>query len=442
MDATRDMKIALETKGHVGLDPQMFKPGDIPLSSEGFFRMDMTDDKTDDQETFFILPPKYARACLFPFYRATSRCLAYPYEENVKNRKDRQGPTIRFLKDSWQEDSQRTAREAVIMRLGSDVPGLETETQEWSEGLFPKSKRLKCKIACHRLVLNIVARDLSTFTWCKVLLSCIADAVEGAQQAYKASILHHDLSASNIMIVKDKDTKQWRGVLIDWDMCLLWRRHRGEPRSGRTGTWAFISAQILQNQGPTITHTLWDDIESAFWVFIYEALLYLKHDKHPLLLSKRMHFLFSDNTFIGPGLVVDGREKVNVLTQCLHDQSDWGLTQFEKLGVNELLDRLGKVFVQRYLKNSNPSVNLDDPDQTWFSDCLREAATKMQPLCITTMGLKSPTNDSNLPDDPEAWESVMLTDSNVDYFRMPLGGDPDKSTNVERTDASSEPDNE
>ncbi|KAF8805949.1 hypothetical protein BYT27DRAFT_7103389, partial [Phlegmacium glaucopus] len=163
------------------------------------------------------------------------------------------------------------------MRFGGDVPGLEAETQEWIEELSSKSKYLKCKMVCHHLILNTVARDLSTFTWCKVLLSCIADAVEGAQQAYKAGILHHDLSAGNIMIVKDKETQEWRGILIDWDMCFLWRKHGGEPRSGRTGTWAFISLQILQNEGPTVTHTLWDDIESAFWVFIYEALLYLKH---------------------------------------------------------------------------------------------------------------------------------------------------------------------
>ncbi|KAF8811763.1 hypothetical protein BYT27DRAFT_7133745, partial [Phlegmacium glaucopus] len=51
----------------------------------------------------------------------------------------------------------------------------------------------------------------STFTWCKVLLSCIADAVEGAQQAYKDGILHRDLSAGNIMIVKDKETQECGG---------------------------------------------------------------------------------------------------------------------------------------------------------------------------------------------------------------------------------------
>ena len=104
------------------------------------------------------------------------------------------------------------------------------------------------------IVLDTVARDLSTFSWCKVLLSCIADAVEGAfficlfffslailtvfisalQQAYNVGILHCDLSAGNIMIVKDKETKEWRGLLIDWDMSILWEKHEGKARKGQT----------------------------------------------------------------------------------------------------------------------------------------------------------------------------------------------------------------
>ncbi|KAF8799979.1 hypothetical protein BYT27DRAFT_6846983 [Phlegmacium glaucopus] len=200
------------------------------------------------------------------------------------------------------------------------------------------------------------------------VLSCIADAVEGAQQSYKAGILHHDLNAGNIMIVKDKETQEWRGILIDWDMCLLWRKHGGEPRSGRTGTWAFISLQILQNECPTVRHTLWDDIESAFWVFIYEALLYLKHAKYPGPLYHKMQTIFSHKPYLPDGSVVGGDGKMSVLTHCSVGRSNGFLTQFEKLGVNKLLGQLGKVFNHRYdVSESEPSFNLDE---TWFSDRL------------------------------------------------------------------------
>jgi hypothetical protein len=237
-----------------------FKRGETPLSFEGFLRIKVEDDEQKRTDNFFIPPPRYQRASLFPFCRATRRSLACSYEKNVKK------PTMCFLKDSWHEESLRTDREADIyrtlkrervkhvasMRLGGDVDGMETQTQDWVKDLSSKSHHLQGKMVCHRIVLDTVARDLSTFTWCKVLLSCIADAVEGvclfhvfsrkfltmfllaAQQAYSVGILHRDLSAGNIMIVKNKETKEWRGLLIDWDMCLLWKKDGCRPRSGRT----------------------------------------------------------------------------------------------------------------------------------------------------------------------------------------------------------------
>jgi hypothetical protein len=45
--------------------------------------------------------------------------------------------------------------------------------------IFTKFDDLKGKMVCHCIILDTVACDLSTFTWCKVLLSCIAGVVEG-----------------------------------------------------------------------------------------------------------------------------------------------------------------------------------------------------------------------------------------------------------------------
>ena len=72
-------------------------------------------------------------------------------------------------------------------------------------------------------------------------LGILTVLLSAAQQAYKVGILHRDLSAGNIMIVKDKETKEWRGLLIDWDMCLLWRKDRCRPRSGRTVSYNISS---------------------------------------------------------------------------------------------------------------------------------------------------------------------------------------------------------
>jgi hypothetical protein len=119
-----------------------FKRGDDPISFEGFLRMEVTDDETD--ASLFIPPPKFGHACLNPIYCPTRRCLACPYKETVKK------PTMCFLKDSWQEILPRTSRKAILYRmlkeesvehvvnmlLGSDVCGLETETQRWVAELF------------------------------------------------------------------------------------------------------------------------------------------------------------------------------------------------------------------------------------------------------------------------------------------------------------------
>ncbi|KAF8805939.1 hypothetical protein BYT27DRAFT_7339513, partial [Phlegmacium glaucopus] len=67
-----------------------FTHDDNLLSFEGFFRIYVTDDKTNKRIPFFIPPLKYSRACLFPFCRATRRCLAYPDpdKETVENQED------------------------------------------------------------------------------------------------------------------------------------------------------------------------------------------------------------------------------------------------------------------------------------------------------------------------------------------------------------------
>lgn len=123
------------------------------------------------------------------------------------------------LPDSEKGECQARAS----MPLGG-ISSLETETQKWVTELSPESKRLKGKMVCHRINLDTVARDLSTFTSAKF---CIADTVEGryfirsfsleilmvlpaAQNAYKVGILHRNLSAGNIMIIKDKRQRNAR----------------------------------------------------------------------------------------------------------------------------------------------------------------------------------------------------------------------------------------
>ncbi|KAF9478065.1 hypothetical protein BDN70DRAFT_944470, partial [Pholiota conissans] len=242
------------------------------LTGDDCFHIVVKDSVSGVEETFVVPPPRYVHGCLMPFKRGTKRSLACLYLG------DKTPGAMFFIKDSWQEESSRTVREADIyrklkaasaqyvasMRLGGDVNHMVTVSQDWLDVKFRR-------MVCHRLVLETVAESLSTFTWCKILLSCIADAVEGTK-VILTGILHRDLSAGNIMIVRNMKTKEWNGVLINWDMCILWQEQKGKARSGRIGTRPFISTNILTNQNPS--HSLCDDIESAFWVLLYHALLY------------------------------------------------------------------------------------------------------------------------------------------------------------------------
>jgi hypothetical protein len=176
-------------------------------------------------------------------------------------------------------------------------------------------------------------------------------------------------------------------------------------------------------------------MESAFWVLLYEVLLYLKHTMDPFVLYEQIQLIFSKNTRLQDGSVVGGREKLNVLRACSVDESDW-VVNLEKPGVNEFLNEVGKVFHRRYRKVKDLRFNLDDPDDPWFRNHLRDAASKMEPHCITPTGLKSPTNDSNPPDDPKEWEPASVNDSKIDYYLMPLAGNPENSTNVQRRQES------
>ncbi|KAF8180087.1 hypothetical protein BJ912DRAFT_635392 [Pholiota molesta] len=320
MDQTYN-QIALETAGHslVGMHPVKFVDESLPWNTstpEAYKEKAATKSRLTRLRLVPCKPGKFESMMNTPF-------------------------------NSYQEVSSRTAPEADIyhiledakvehvasMRLRSD---LQTETQTWFSELTHNSRlRNPARMVCHRIVLDTVARDLSTFSWCKVLLSCVADAVEGAQQAYAAAgVLHRDISSSNITIAKDKKTQERRGILIDWDMSSLSQTHEGEAHARRIGTWAFTSATISRTPGRA-AHTLWDSTESAFWVLLHHALHYLKHTSAPHPLHHLLTRLFHER----PATCVSHKE--TVLIFCAIRRKHKILPQFRIPGLNAALEDLG-----------------------------------------------------------------------------------------------------
>ncbi|KAI0073065.1 hypothetical protein K474DRAFT_1775008 [Panus rudis PR-1116 ss-1] len=152
-----------------------------------------------------------------------------------------------------------------------------------------------------RLVLSTYGTPVKFFESCLQLVQVMKDAIEGHHNAYKAGVLHRDISVGNILILDDasKQRLQRVGALIDFDNGIRWSPDR-QPVSDDplSGTMPFVSAELLlrepyfdQLEGDTmmtsmaemeafvdneveviIFHTWLHDLDSLFWVFLWCAL--------------------------------------------------------------------------------------------------------------------------------------------------------------------------
>ncbi|KIK14201.1 hypothetical protein PISMIDRAFT_78945, partial [Pisolithus microcarpus 441] len=87
------------------------------------------------------------------------------------------------------------------------------------------------------------------------------------REAYVVGILHQDISTGNIIIFLGC------GYLIDWDLAKARSMQRPHQLTC-TGTWQFMSACLVEDV--SAFHTFWDDLESAFWVLLWTALMFSK----------------------------------------------------------------------------------------------------------------------------------------------------------------------
>ncbi|PBK67855.1 hypothetical protein ARMSODRAFT_1085875 [Armillaria solidipes] len=299
----------------------------------------------NDKRVFIIGTPDWHQGGYSPFGRATRHGMAY-CELNKKTF---------FYKDYWREDAPHTIPESEVyhllaeheilhvaqMELGGDS-GFETIGHGYASKAWARAHHQIRRLIGHLIVLITKGRPLESFETGKQLVSCVADAMEAHQKAYAlAGLLHRDISVGNIMMTLDR--KNRRGILIDWDHCVLVSRVRQSSRISRTGTWQFVSAHLLDN--PNAEYSIVDDRESALYVLVWVALRNLRHSLPPELLKDTLS-IFDKYVALPLQRDVGGKHKCNALIAGTFG-SDIGL---KVPGLEGCFAELCEAFAARYKK--------------------------------------------------------------------------------------------
>ncbi|GJJ15492.1 hypothetical protein Clacol_009770 [Clathrus columnatus] len=301
-------------------------------------------------EAYIVSSQGYMNNAFSPLGRSTRTFTAYSIslQYNV------------FLKDSWRLDTQ-TPEHVIYNELlkngvshlptvlvGSDILNQTTLSQDvlgkkppWLK-VQPKPLR---KHRHYRISLNEIAKPLSSFSSTKVLVTAILHAIEAHSAAFKAGILHRDISSGNIMIYKDE------GLLIDWDL------------SKRT---ADEGARGPERTDPTAVQNLTDDVESFIHVLTWVSFRYAGHNMKEGALN---HFLTSvfDDAYYEDGLAKGGRMKMNYLMS----HSELTETPFDNSILKGLLVNITDKIATRY--QGTPSLHKEAKGNLTFLNHLVNA---------------------------------------------------------------------
>ncbi|GJJ09173.1 hypothetical protein Clacol_003395 [Clathrus columnatus] len=221
----------------------------IPLVQ---FSLDFSSDKAysasgDTNGVYIVSRNAYMNKSHSPLGRSTRTFIAYSTSDQFNV----------FLKDSWRIDSQTPEHEIYATLRAKDVPHLPTvlagsdifdqttitqdvleENPIWIKAQ-PKPLR---KHRHYRLILKEIATPLHLFSSTKILVAAIYDAIKAHSAAFKAGILHRDISSGNIMIYDNG------GLLIDWDLSKS-TKDQNARESERTGaTQKSVYTLAAENQ--------------------------------------------------------------------------------------------------------------------------------------------------------------------------------------------------
>ncbi|KZT63053.1 hypothetical protein DAEQUDRAFT_734243, partial [Daedalea quercina L-15889] len=226
-----------------------------------------------------------------------------------------------------------------------------TRTQEFLPGS-------PAKLIQYRLIVEEVAAPLKKYTDSEELVGVLYQALRAHGQAWKrASVLHRDISANNILIYSYRDDHGRlvvKGLLIDWGLC-KYKEELGQPPSqgSRSGTWQFISAVLLAYPGD-FGHEVWHDIESFIHVLHWMCFRFHKTNLSTRIpaLYARVSKLYDTCDIDANGESTGGMEKMAILEsgtvpfKLIGGSANGGLSG--ACGLSPLLQQLAKLCAEHY----------------------------------------------------------------------------------------------
>ncbi|EPQ50646.1 hypothetical protein GLOTRDRAFT_11794, partial [Gloeophyllum trabeum ATCC 11539] len=199
------------------------------------------------------------------------------------------GERLVFLKDCWRVPTLPKEGDTLLKLNGAEVPfvptlvchgdvgGQTTLTPGyWDKESDGEESKMKAH-AHYRLVVEEIGCPLDDFRNSRELVLVIYESICAHYVAFNdAHILHQDISAGNILIVRKTEDRVVRasGLLNDWDLAKD-TEIKPAGQCGRTGTWQFMSGRLLAH--PSKFHEVQDDFESFLHVLLWEAVRYLPH---------------------------------------------------------------------------------------------------------------------------------------------------------------------